>query len=56
MISFSKEPVRVAALARVCLVALAAFGFKLTPEEITSLVVAVELVASIVVRNRVSPV
>lgn len=56
MISPSLEPVRLAALARVILTLIGAFGLKMTPEEMVILVSGVETIAMIWTRNRVSPV
>lgn len=51
-----REPVWIGAIVRGALVALGAFGFDLSAEEIAVLVGAVEVVAAVIVRNRVTPV
>lgn len=56
ILSPSLEPVRLAALARVVLTLIAAFGIKMSPEEMVTLVAGVETIAMIWTRNRVTPV
>lgn len=50
-----REPVAIAALVRSLLAVAIAFGVGLTGEQVASVVVAVELFAAIIVRDRVTP-
>ena len=54
--NLNTEPVAVAAAVRALLVCVAAFGVGLTGDQIAGVVLAVELVAGLLVRSRVSPV
>lgn len=53
--NISKEPVAWAALGRAILVAAAAFGLELNPEQIAGLVLVVEAATAILVRRNVEP-
>lgn len=54
--TFTREPVAIAAAVRAVLVMLGAYGLDLTAEQIAATVVAVEAVLAIVVRRKVTPV
>lgn len=52
----SREPVALAAAVRAVLLAVMAFGFDLTAEQVAAVAVAVEVVAGLWTRTKVSPV
>ena len=51
---FNREPVAVAAAVRAVILAVVAFGVKLTAEQIAATMVAVEAVLAVAVRRKVS--
>ena len=51
---FNREPVAVAAAVRAVILAVVAFGVKLTAEQIAATMVAVEAVLTVAVRRKVS--
>ena len=53
---WDKEPVRIAAAIRAIILAAVAFGLEWTPEQIASIMLAVECVLVLVVRDKVTPV
>jgi len=54
-VSIKNEPVAIAAALRAVLAAAAGFGFDLTGEQVALLVVAVEAVSNLFVRQAVTP-
>lgn len=51
----TREPVAIASALRLILVAVAAFGVGLEPEQIVAVVAAVEAVTALFVRSKVTP-
>lgn len=52
----NREPVAIAAAVRAVLLAVAAFGIGLTGAQVAAVAIAVELVAALFVRSKVTPV
>lgn len=52
----NREPVAVAAAVRSVLLAVAAFGFDLSAEQVAAIAIAVETVLTLFVRSKVTPV
>lgn len=55
MFSMKLEPVVLSSLVRGLLLILTGFGLKMTVEEITAIMVAVESIMAVIVRSRVTP-